>query len=111
MKLVIYVMNDISLLDKFLLELNDHNIRGATIINSTGMARRLIESDDMRLFGSLKALFDNPRVESNVILMAIKDEQVPIVYEAIDKIAGDLSKPNSGIAFTLPIEDVKGFKC
>lgn len=110
MKLVVYVMNDPSLLEPFLRELNQKNIRGATIISSTGMARKLYESDDMRFIGTLKALFDNPRVESNVIMMVLPDDLVPVAYQVIEKIAGDLSKPNSGIAFTLPIENVKGYK-
>jgi hypothetical protein len=110
MKLVVYVMNDTALLEPFLHDLNDHNIRGATIISSSGMARKLFESDDMRFIGTLKALFDNPRVESNVILMVLPDELVSTAYEVIERVAGDLSMPNSGIAFTLPIENVKGYK-
>lgn len=109
MKLVIFVLNDTSLLDDFLHELNNHNIHGATIISSSGTARKLIENDDMKFIGTLKSLFDNPRVESNVILMVLQDEQVQVVYQVIDTIVGDLSKPNTGIAFTMSIEDVKGF--
>lgn len=110
MKLVVYVMNDTSLLDKFLHELNEKDIKGATIINSTGMARKLIENDDMAFIGTLKSLFDNPRKDSYVILMALPDVQIPTVLEVIESVAGDLSKPNSGIVFTLPIDYVKGLK-
>jgi len=42
--------------------------------------------------------------------MALEDEQVPRVLDIIDRLAGDLSKPNSGIVFTLNIEYVKGYK-
>ena len=110
MKLVVFVLNDTSLLDDFLHELNGHNIHGATIISSSGMARKLIENDDMKFIGTLKSLFDNPRVESNVIMMVLQDNQVSVVYQVIDDIVGDLTKPNTGIAFTMPLEDVKGFK-
>ncbi|MDD5602179.1 MAG: hypothetical protein PHP78_04360 [Candidatus Izemoplasmatales bacterium] len=110
MKLVVYVMNDTALLEPFLRDLNNNNIRGATIISSTGMARKLYESDDMRFIGSLRTLFDNSRVESNVILMVLPDDLVAVAYQVIERIVGDLSKPNSGIAFTLPIENVKGYK-
>jgi hypothetical protein len=110
MKLVVYVMNDVSLLDDFLRQLNDNNVKGATIIKSSGMARKLFESDDMKFIGTLKALFDSPRVESNVILMVLPDNLVDTVYRVIENVVGDLSKPNSGIAFTLPIENVKGYK-
>lgn len=112
MKLMIYVMNDTNQLDPFLHRLKESGIRGATILNSTGMGRKLAENDDLGfdLFGSLRAFLDNPRAESRVILMALEDEQVAVVAGIIDKVAGDLSKPNTGIYFVLPIESVKGYK-
>jgi len=110
MKLVVYVMNNTKLLDTFLHELKINNIKGATIINSTGMARKLIENDDMAFIGSLKALFDNPRQESYTIMMALEDSCVDIVFDIIDRVAGDLTRPNSGIVFSLPIDKIKGYK-
>jgi len=103
-------MHDKSLLDKFLQKLNQKNIKGATILNGTGMARKLIENDDMEFIGSLKMLFDNPRVESHVILMALQDEQVKIALDIVHEVAGDMTKPNTGIVFTLPIDYIEGFK-
>lgn len=110
MKLMVYVLNDVHQLDKFLVALKEEKIKGATIINSTGMGRMLSESDDMNILGSLKFLFDGPRSESRVILMALGEEQIDVVLNVIDRIAGDLSKPNTGIVFTLPIDFIKGYK-
>jgi len=103
-------MNDVEKLEKFLVELKQRGIKGATIINSTGMGRVLIENDDMDFIGSLKVLFDNPRAESRTFLMALEDEQVSVVLSFIDEFVGDLSRPNSGIVFTLPIDYIKGYK-
>jgi len=55
-------------------------------------------------------LFDIPRRDSRVILMVLEDEKVQVVLDIIDKLAGDLTKPNSGIVFTLPLDYVKGYK-
>jgi nitrogen regulatory protein P-II 1 len=111
MKLVLYVLNKTNLLDKFLKELNANGIKGATIISSTGMGRKLFGNEDSPMFGGLRTLFEGTRPESNVIMMVVKDdEQVKTIYNIIDQIAGDLSQPNSGIAFTLPIDSVMGFK-
>ncbi len=110
MKLVLYVMNKTEYLEEFLHELNENGVKGATIISSTGMARTLARNDDMNFIGSLKAVFANPRKESNVILIALKDELVPTVYKVIDNVCGNLNEPDSGIAFTIPIEDVVGCK-
>jgi len=108
MKLVVYVMNKTEYLDEFLRELKEHHINGATIIKSTGMVRKLIQSDDMEFIGSLKTLFENPRQESHVILIATEEEKVKTVFQLIDDVCGGLDGPNSGIAFTLSIEEIKG---
>jgi nitrogen regulatory protein PII len=110
MKLMIYVLNQIELLDRFVRALKEAGIRGATIIPSSGMASRLFGSDDLDIIGGLKMLFEQPRKESNVILMALEDHQVDIVFDLIDKVMGGIDKPNTGIAFTLPIDRVKGYK-
>jgi nitrogen regulatory protein PII len=110
MKLLVYVMNKVDLMDRFIHRLKEINIKGATVIESTGMGRILAENDDMDFIGSLKVLFDNPRAISRTFLMALEDEQVPVVLHLIDEIAGDLSRPNTGIVFTLPIETIKGYK-
>jgi len=110
MKLLIYVMNNVGLMDKFIHQLKENNVKGATIIESTGMGRVLVGNDDMDFIGSLKVLFDNPRAESRTFLMALEDDMVSNVMRIIDDIAGDLTRPNSGIVFTLPIETIKGYK-
>lgn len=110
MKLLVYVMNNIDNFDKFIHQLKENNVKGATIINSTGMGRKLMESEDFDFIGSLRVLFDAPRSESRTFFMALEDEQVEVVQKIIDEIAGDLTKPNSGIVFTLPIDSIKGYK-
>jgi len=110
MKLVVYVMNNTSKLDLFLHELKEKHIKGATILNGTGMARKLIENDDMDFIGSLKVLFDNPRIESRVILMALEENQVQDALDVVHQIAGDMSLPNTGIVFTVPIDYIDGLQ-
>jgi len=110
MKFLVYVMNKVDLMDAFIHQLKEKSIKGATIINSTGMGRKLVENEDMDFIGSLRVLFDNPRAESRTFFMALEDEQVPVVMQIIDEIAGDLTKPNSGIVFTMPIDFIKGYK-
>jgi nitrogen regulatory protein PII len=110
MKLLIYVMNNVNFQENFLKRLKDEGIKGATIINSTGMGRVLAENEDRDIIGSLKFLFDNPRAESRTFMMALEEEQVEVVMGVIDEVAGDLSRPNTGIVFTLPIDQIKGYK-
>lgn len=108
MKLLVFVLNKVSLLDKFLHNLLEKQIKGATIIESEGMARKLIEHEDFDLFGSLRVLLDKPREDSRVIFIVLEEEKVKDVLDVIDKLI-DLEEPNSGIVFTLPLDYVKGY--
>jgi nitrogen regulatory protein PII len=110
MKLFIYVLHKTELLDRLLKELHKAGIKGATILNSTGMGRKLFSSDDQPFIGSLRALFMDSRVDSNMIFIVLPDEQVDTVYKVLDEVVGDLKLPSSGIAFTVPIDQIKGYK-
>jgi nitrogen regulatory protein PII len=110
MKLLVFVLNNVTLQERFLVQLKERGIKGATIINSTGMGRMLANNEDRDIIGSLKFLFDNPRAESRTFLMALEEEQIETVFQIIDEVVGDLSLPNSGIVFTLPIDRIKGYK-
>ncbi len=110
MKLFIYVLHKTELLDKLLKELHKNQIKGATILNSTGMGRKLFATDDHAFIGSLRAMFESSRVDSNMILIALPDEQVDTVFQVIHDIVGDLKEPYNGIAFTIDIDKIKGYK-
>jgi len=111
MKLLVFVLNDIKKQDKFITLLKERGIPGATLINSSGMGRFLAEhNEDREIFGTLRLLFDAPRSESRTFLMALEEDQISVVLEIIEEVVGDLSHPNSGIVFTLPIDFIKGYK-
>ena len=41
-------------------------------------------------------------------MMVIKDEEQDKVLECIEKVIGNLDKPDTGIIFTMPVDFVKG---
>lgn len=108
MQLLIMVLNDVDLLNPLLESLMEKGIRGATILSSTGMARELAKDEDFPLFGSLRIWLDPERQESKTIFMALKEKDVPVVKKVVHDVVGDLSKPDTGIIFTLPILDIEG---
>ncbi|CAM2906291.1 hypothetical protein HAHI6034_07405 [Hathewaya histolytica] len=112
MQMLVFVLNKIDLLDDIISELTKSGIRGATVIDSTGMATVLCESDhsEIPIFGSLKMLLNGSRPFNKTIFTVLKDDEVQIAIEAIKKVAGDLSKPNTGILFSLPVNFVEGIK-
>ena len=114
MKVLIFVLNDISKLDELLIELSKNGLRGATIINSIGMARSIYKSKSSNTYesiiiNSLKALLESSSNDENKTIFTIVDEaQEKMFYEVVEKIIGPLSKENSGIIFTIPVDSVKG---
>lgn len=108
MKLMIFVLSNSDLLNFLLEDLSNAGIRGATIIDSTGMAMTLSKLENSFIGGSLKALFDPGRDENKTILCVLKNNQIETAKQVIKDVVGDLSKPNTGIFLTVPIDDVEG---
>ena len=108
MQLLILVLNKVELLDLLLETLSEAGLRGGTILNSTGMARELSKDEDYPFFGSLRMILDPEREESKTIFMALKEEDIPVAKKAIRSVVGDFAKPDTGVMFTLPINDIEG---
>ena len=109
MQMLIVVLNKIERLDDLLLELSDKGIRGGTIIDSMGMVRTLMDEHlEIPLFGSLKTILNEDRPINKTIFMVLKDEKVPIAMECVRKTMGNMNDQDTGIMFTLPINQVEG---
>lgn len=110
MKLMVFVLNKIDVLNFLLEDLTQAGIKGATIINSTGMATALTRMENSLIGGSLRALFDVDRDDNRTVLAVIKDNEVEVVRKVIKDVVGDLSLPNTGIFFTVPIDFAEGLR-
>lgn len=110
MQMLTFVLNKVDLLEDVLSELNNAGIKGATVIDSTGMAKMLSESDhgDIPIFGSLKMILNENRPFNKTIFTVLKDENLPVAVDAIKKVVGDLSKPNIGVIFAVPVSFTEG---
>ena len=114
MKLLVFVLNDIDKLDDFLIELSKRGLNGATIINSIGIAQSLYKSKSANTYqsviiNSLRALLEsNDHNENRTIFSVVDKSQEKIFYKAVEKVIGSLSKENSGIIFTIPVDSVMG---
>ncbi len=110
MKLLIYVLSHVEKLQSILKQFNDQGLSGATIIDSSGMGRELTERDEFSIFGSMRALIDQNNRTTKTLFLVVEDDEVKKVEKVIEKVIGDLSKPDQGILFTIPLDYVKGFK-
>ena len=104
MQVVFVVLHKTELLQDLLTKLKKAGVSGGTIIDSQGMISYIQESD---ILGSLRLFLEQARPDSKTMFFIIKDEQVDLVFETIDKALGGLENHNTGIAFAMPITRVE----
>ncbi|EEG31197.1 hypothetical protein CLOSTMETH_01139 [[Clostridium] methylpentosum DSM 5476] len=108
MKLLICVLNDTDKLDELMIKLAEAGVKGATIINSTGMGRTLYNHQESALMNSLRALLDPDRDENKTIFTVVDEAQEKAFHKVMNEVVGDLARPDSGIIFTIPVDSVTG---
>jgi hypothetical protein len=109
-KLLVFVLSDVEKLQPLLKKFKDHDIPGATIFDSSGMGRELVERDEFSIFGSMRQLISHDNQHTKTLFLVIDDAQLPAITQDIEDVVGSLDQPDSGILFTLPIDWVKGLK-
>ncbi|WP_040196515.1 hypothetical protein [Candidatus Soleaferrea massiliensis] len=107
MQLVFIVLNKTEYLEDLLMSLAENGISGATILDSTGMARVIGNNEDLRMFGALRMMFNPEREESKTIFTVLDEAKVPQLKKAVGSVI-DLSKPDTGILFGVPVSFVEG---
>ena len=112
MELLVFVLNNHEKLDEVLTELEESGIRGATVIESTGMAKLLHHDEESSVFfGAIRGVLNSPsRAKSNTILMVLEKDEVETAVTAIEKVVGDLNHENVGIVFSIPVDFTKGIR-
>ena len=109
MQLLIYITKEIEKLPTVLGGFMEEGIRGATVVDSQG-ALRTVLNDSVEappIFGSLRK-FLNPRgEEEKMVFVVLLEEKVEAAKNVIRRTA-DLSRPDTGIFFTLPVNDAEG---
>ena len=107
MQLLVLVLNKTELLEEVLKALLDIGVRGATILESTGMARQL-DRDELSIFGSLRMVVDPDRENSRTVFMAVQDDLVDQARATIDQVVGGLCRPDTGVLIGLPVNFFDG---
>ena len=109
MQVFVFVLNRTEHLEHLLQEFSNHGLRGATVLDSKGMARILMNSDeDVPVFYGLRAILEPERRSSKTIFMVLKDDQVQTARDIVNRVTGGLDHPDSGIMFAMPLTFVEG---
>ncbi|MGN0632859.1 MAG: P-II family nitrogen regulator [Oscillospiraceae bacterium] len=111
MQAVFLIIKQVELVDKIMSALADAGIKGGTAIDSEGMASSIARSNtNMAMVQLLRGILsgEDDSHKSKTIFVIVKDEQVEAVRNAITSVTGDLSKPNAGIMFGVPVSFADG---
>jgi len=107
------VLNETSYLDQILEQFVEVGVKGATVLDSQGMAGAIVhgQRSGIPLFGSLKTFMDGARPYNKTIFTVIEDEEIlEKAINVVKGILGDMEKPGVGLMFTLPIGNIYGIR-
>ena len=108
MQLLFLVIKRIELVDEIMRSLAQAGIRGGTVIDSVGMAKSIM--DNLPMIGVLRSILsgEDAAQKGKTIFVAVADDQVDVARKAITDVTGDLSQPNAGVLFGVPISFAEG---
>ncbi|MGI6713540.1 MAG: P-II family nitrogen regulator [Bacilli bacterium] len=113
MNVLFIVLNDLAYLDEILEEFVELKVRGATIIESQGMASAILHSEGLNFLmqGLFKGRTDEEQKYSKTIFTVIPDEEtLQKTLAAVHKIVERSRKKTIGFMFTVPVSGIYPLK-
>ena len=109
MKLLVFVLNREELLEEVLEAFAEAEVPGATVLDSEGMGRLL--TYEIPLFADFQKFMKGNKPYNKTVFSVLDDDKKLKKLEAlIENVCGDLTKPGTGILFTLPVDYAKGLR-
>lgn len=104
MYMLIMVLDDSAHLNEVLQAWINAGVQGVTILESTGINRVLPRPTPQPMFAGFSHIFGSGRVGHNTIFAVIEELAVAeAAVAATETVLGDLSQPNTGIIFAVPV--------
>ena len=109
MQLLVIILKKSEVVDTLMRELARAGVHGGTVLESAGMAKSLSGARDMPIMLAIGEILEGkPIKNSKTIMIALPDERLEIAKNVVHEVCGDLSKPNAGVMFALPISFSEG---
>lgn len=107
MELLVCVVNREKHLDRILAGFLELGIRGATVLNSEGMAHHV--GDGLPVLADLQSVLERTRPYNATVFSVIDDPDLVTGAAAlISDVCGGIESPGTGIVFTVPVSRVFG---
>ncbi len=108
-QLLVIILKRSEIVDTLMQSFAEKGIKGGTVVETTGMARFLSNSQNVQMLAAIGTILGNiPPTNGNMIMLALPEEQVETAKDVVHEVCGDLSKPNAGVMFALPISFSEG---
>ncbi len=110
--LVVLVLDDPNRCHEVLRAWEEAGVPGATILESTGMARMARGIwDDLPLVPSMRDILAGRELHHRTVFAVVKDEEtVDRLFAATQQVLGDLDLHHTGIMFSVPVTRVAGLE-
>lgn len=112
MLLQVLITRDDDMLPELLSGFMEAGIHGSTVVDCEGALQIVGHSnmEDFPLFGSLRQFLNPHSVTGKMVLTVLSEKRLEDSRKVIHRCIGDLSKPGTGIVFTIEIGNVEGYK-
>ena len=109
MFLLVVVLNHEEKLNEVLNKFLEIGIKGATVVESTGMGQSILDCEVPLIGGLRRAISKQCRPNNVTIFSVVKDRgKIEEAVNLVEGSTGQLDNPGVGIAFALPLEYAKG---
>jgi hypothetical protein len=109
MYVLFMVLDDSTKLNDVLLAWKGAGVKGVTVVESTGLNRVLPRLEPQSAFAGFSHFFGSGRVGHNTLFAVIDELDVAeTAVTATEAILGDLTQPNTGIIFAVPVAKAWG---
>ena len=108
--MLVLILEKEEFLNDLLLELNDVGVKSATVTNSSGMMGHLSSLGEEQIISTLRPLFTPAHTENKTIFMILNQNQGEIARQTVRNVLGDLSQPETGILFGVPLLFTEGIR-
>lgn len=106
-QMLVAVLNREEWLEEILAGFLELGITGATVLNTEGMGRLL--SHEIPIFAGLQTLTSRSRPRNYTLFSVIDDpRKLEEAMALLREVCGDLGRPATGLAFTVPVTRVVG---
>ncbi|MDY0010628.1 MAG: hypothetical protein RBR96_02680 [Candidatus Izemoplasmatales bacterium] len=113
MEALFIVLNDLSYLDQILSKFVEMKVRGATILDSMGMARAIMDNEGLNFLmsGPFQRTFESDQKSSKTIFTVIPEpSKVEEVVREVRAIVETSNKQVIGFMFTVPVSGIYPMK-